>query len=45
MAMLVDNMKTNLKRSSVKVRVLCQEWGGCGGGQLISDWSKMQDGR
>ena len=32
------------KLSSVKVRVLCQE-GGVWRGQLVSDWSKMQDGR
>ena len=32
-----------LSPSSVKLRVLCRE--GCEGGQLISDWSKMQDGR
>ena len=29
--------------SSVKVRVLCQ--GGGEGAEVISDWSKMQDGR
>ena len=35
-----------IRSSSVKLRVLCQE-GGCGGGQLISDWSKykMADGK
>ena len=32
-----------MTNSSVKVRVLCQE-GGVWGGQLVSDWSIIQDG-
>ena len=39
----LNNQERIQNFSSVKVRVLCQE-GGCGGGQLISDWSKIQDG-
>ena len=39
----MHNLKTY--DSSVEVRVLCNGGHRGTGGQLISDWSKMQDGR
>ena len=35
----------HIEMSSVEVRVLCHGGEGCRGGEVLSDWSKMQDGR